>query len=670
MYSRWLRNSLIYLLILVAVIAIVFAFFSSGNDHQNVTIGEVIQDAKDGKIDKIVVDGRNLTVTYVAKLEGTEKDDIRAAKIGPNTEIEKLFLDEGIALSRAPGSTEAAAVNLEFKQGGGFGAWLGLLLNLLPFLLFGLFLLLIMRQAQGSNSQAMSFGKSRARLFTGSKVTVTFADVAGVDEAKEELAEVVEFLKYPEKFAALGARIPKGVLLVGPPGTGKTLLSRAVAGEAGVPFFSISGSEFVEMFVGVGASRVRDLFDQAKKNAPCIVFVDEIDAVGRQRGAGLGGSHDEREQTLNQILVEMDGFDQGTNVIVIAATNRPDILDPALLRPGRFDRKVILDAPDVKGREAILSVHSKGKPIADDVRMPVLAKATAGFSGADLANLVNEAAILAARRNKKIITMSEFEEAVDRVMLGPERKSKVMSDLEKRVTAFHEGGHTIVAHFLEHHDPVHKVTIVARGMSGGHTRFIGEDTSYHTPAMFRDRMASALGGLAAERLIFGEASTGPSSDIQQVTRIARSMITRWGMSKVLGPRTFGKSEELVFLGREISETRDYSEKVAESIDDEVRELIDDALSVAMRILNERRPLLDKLANILIEVETLEGDRLMSVLNSDPNDPWPPADDPSSSAPPPSSPNALDPSPRPVYQPRPAGLAWEGGSQSSTEPRKP
>src|SRR5690606_13593740 len=353
-------------------------------------------------------------------------------------QIDMILLDEGIPLEST--GEGQPGVDLKFADSGGFGPWLGLLLNLLPFLLFGLFLLLIMRQAQGSNSQAMSFGKSKARLFTGSKVTVTFADVAGVDESKEELAEVVEFLKYPEKFAALGARIPKGVLLVGPPGTGKTLLSRAVAGEAGVPFFSISGSEFVEMFVGVGASRVRDLFDQAKKNAPCIVFVDEIDAVGRQRGAGLGGSHDEREQTLNQILVEMDGFDTGTNVIIIAATNRPDILDPALLRPGRFDRKVVLDAPDVKGREAILGVHTKGKPIAPDVQNSVLAKSTPGFSGADLANLVNEAAILAARRNKKIITMAEFEEAVDRVIAGPERKSRVMSERERKVTAYHEGG--------------------------------------------------------------------------------------------------------------------------------------------------------------------------------------------------------------------------------------
>ncbi|MBI2766581.1 MAG: ATP-dependent metallopeptidase FtsH/Yme1/Tma family protein [Chloroflexi bacterium] len=665
MYSRWLRNSFIYLLILVAVIAVVFAFFNSGDSRPKVEFGQVVQDVKAGKVDKIEVNGRELTVTYSDK-NSEGKPIVKASKVASNTDIATFLSQQGIALSKAPGSTGAAAVNLAFKDTSGFGPWLGLLLNLLPFLLFGLFLLLIMRQAQGSNSQAMSFGKSRARLFTGSKVTVTFGDVAGVDEAKEELAEVVEFLKYPEKFAALGARIPKGVLLVGPPGTGKTLLSRAVAGEAGVPFFSISGSEFVEMFVGVGASRVRDLFDQAKKNAPCIVFVDEIDAVGRQRGAGLGGSHDEREQTLNQILVEMDGFDTGTNVIVIAATNRPDILDPALLRPGRFDRKVILDAPDVKGREAILAVHTKGKPIADDVIVPTLAKSTPGFSGADLANLVNEAAILAARRNKKIITMNEFEEAVDRVIAGPERKSRVMSPKEKKLTAYHEGGHTVVAHFMEHHDPPHKVTIVSRGMAGGYTRFLpDEESHYRTGSMFRDQLCSALGGHAAEELIFGEASTGPSNDIEQVTRIARAMVTRWGMSERLGPRTFGRSEELVFLGREISETRNYSEKIAEEIDDEVRRLIEEAQERARNVLREHRALLDKLATVLLEVETLEGDTLNRLLNSDPNEPWPPADMPRKEEPP-ATPRANEEAPRrPSFEPKPApGLAWEGGGNSA------
>ncbi len=663
MYSRWLRNSFIYLLILVAVIAIVFAFFSSGDDHQSIPIGDVVQKAKNNEIKKIVVDGRDLTVTLNREERG--KNVVVSSKIGPNSDLEKLLADQGVALSHTNVPANTPAVDLEYKDSSGFGPWLGLLLNILPFLLFGLFLLLIMRQAQGSNSQAMSFGKSRARLFTGSKVTVTFADVAGVDEAKEELAEVVEFLKYPEKFAALGARIPKGVLLVGPPGTGKTLLSRAVAGEAGVPFFSISGSEFVEMFVGVGASRVRDLFDQAKKNAPCIVFVDEIDAVGRQRGAGLGGSHDEREQTLNQILVEMDGFDTGTNVIVIAATNRPDILDPALLRPGRFDRKVILDAPDVKGREAILNVHTKGKPIADDVAVTTLAKSTPGFSGADLANLVNEAAILAARRNKKIITMGEFEEAVDRVIAGPERKSRVMSLHEKKVTAYHEGGHTVVAHFMEHHDPPHKVTIVSRGMAGGYTRFLpDEESHYRTRSMFRDQLCTALGGHAAEELIFGEASTGPSNDIEQVTRIARAMVTRWGMSERLGPRTFGKTDEMVFLGREISETRNYSEKIAEEIDDEVRRLIEEAQERARNILREHRDLLDKLATVLLDVETLEGEQLTKLLNSDPSAPWPPPGetrDETPSAPPPVSEEPR----RPVFEPKPTpgGLAWEGGSQA-------
>ncbi len=666
MYSRWLRNSFFYLLILVAVIAIGFAFFSGGGGNETISIGEVLQSAQNGEIREIVVDGKDLKITFLQS--GNNGNPIvKEAEVGPNTEIETLLLSNNVAISRTGVGSGTAAVDLEYKESGGFGPWLGLLLNLLPFLLFGAFLLLIMRQAQGSNSQAMSFGKSRARLFTGTKVTVTFSDVAGVDEAKEELEEVVEFLKYPEKFAALGARIPKGVLLIGPPGTGKTLLSRAVAGEAGVPFFSISGSEFVEMFVGVGASRVRDLFEQAKKNAPCIVFIDEIDAVGRQRGAGLGGSHDEREQTLNQILVEMDGFDTGTNVIVIAATNRPDILDPALMRPGRFDRKVILDAPDVKGREAILNVHLKGKPIDDDVKRTVLAKSTPGFSGADLANLVNEAAILAARRNKKVITMSEFEEAVDRVIAGPERKSRVMTEHEKKLTAYHEGGHTIVAHFLEHHDPPHKVTIISRGMAGGYTRFLpDEDTHYRTPSMFKDQLTAALAGHATEELIYGEASTGPSNDIEQVTNIARAMVTRWGMSAKLGPRTFGRSDDMIFLGREISEARNYSEKIAEEIDDEVRELIKFAQDRARTIVREQRPLLEKLVNVLMEVETLEGDTLRKLLNSDPEEPWSPADFPSPA--PPSAPSSEEePETRPTFEPRSApGLAWEGGRSASTD----
>ena len=672
MYSRWLRNSLLWLLALVAIIAIVFAFFSGGEDHPEIAFGKVVSDAENNLIDTIEVDGTDLTVTYVSTEAGGQAD-VRRSKIGANTDIESLLVERGISINgpiSTPGQPTQPGVVLEYQESGGFGPWLGLLLNLLPFLLFGAFLLLIMRQASGSNSQAMSFGKSRARLFTGSKVTVTFTDVAGCDEAKEELVEVVEFLKYPEKFAALGARIPKGVLLVGPPGTGKTLLSRAVAGEAGGPFFSISGSEFVEMFVGVGASRVRDLFDQAKKNAPCIVFVDEIDAVGRQRGAGLGGSHDEREQTLNQILVEMDGFDTGTNVIIIAATNRPDILDPALLRPGRFDRKVILDGPDVKGREAILAVHTKGKPIADDVRPAVIAKSTPGFSGADLANLVNEAAILAARRNKKIISMNEFEEAIDRVSMGPERKSRVMSEHEKKVTAFHEGGHTVLAHFMEHHDPPHKVTIVARGMAGGYTKFLpDEETHYRTRRMFRDQLAVALGGHAAEELIFGEASTGPSNDIEQATRIARAMVTRWGMSDNLGPRTFGKTDEMIFLGREIAETRNYSEKIAEQIDEEVRALIQDAQERARTVLREHEDLLTKLATVLLEVETIEGEPLARLLDSDPNESWPPADLKEKDPPKPSEPESSGTEERPSFEaPRKPGLAWEGGGTSHIDPK--
>jgi len=556
-------------------------------------------------------------------------------------------------------------VDVKVKEPSQFGNVFGLLFNFLPLIIFGGILLFMMRQAQGSNSQAMSFGKSRARMFTGNKPTVTFVDVAGVDEAKEELQEVVEFLKYPEKFAALGARIPRGVLLVGPPGTGKTLLSRAVAGEAGVPFFSISGSEFVEMFVGVGASRVRDLFDQAKRNAPCIVFVDEIDAVGRQRGAGLGGSHDEREQTLNQILVEMDGFDTNTNVIVVAATNRPDILDPALLRPGRFDRTVILDRPDVRGRRAILEVHAKGKPMDTNTSLETLAKQTPGFSGADLANLVNEAAILAARRNKKKISMDEFNEAVDRVIAGPERKSRVISPREKEVIAYHEAGHALVASRLAEADPVFKITIVSRGMAGGFTRFLPEeDRHLGTKAHYQAQLAVSLGGHQAEELVFGDTTTGPSDDISKATKIARQMITQWGMSERLGPRTFGRKEELVFLGREISEQRDYSEKVAEEIDDEVRRLIEQAKEVAHSIVVENRHVLDRVARKLIEDETIEGDDVTRLFASDDDYTSEPAALPKPPAPPSRSDEPQEQRPE-LPKPRPApGLVWGGGATTS------
>ena len=498
-------------------------------------------------------------------------------------------------------------------------SWLGLLLTgLLPLLVIGGFIFFMMRQAQGTNNQALSFGKSRARMFLGNKTVVTFNDVAGVDEAKTELQEVVEFLKYPEKFNSLGARIPRGVLLVGPPGTGKTLMARAVAGEAGVPFFSISGSEFVEMFVGVGASRVRDLFDQAKRNSPCIVFVDEIDAVGRQRGAGLGGSHDEREQTLNQILVEMDGFDTNTNVIVVAATNRPDVLDPALLRPGRFDRQVILDRPDMKGRTEILKVHTKGKPLDKGVEVEGVARQSPGFSGADLANLVNEAAILAARRNKKVIGMSEFQEALERIVAGPERKSRVISDAEKAIIAYHEGGHAVVQRILPKCDPVAKVTIISRGMALGYTMALPtEDRYLQSKTEFEDKIAGLLGGNVAERLIFGDTTTGASNDIEKATDLARRMVTEFGMSDKLGPLSFGKRDEMVFLGRSMGEQRDYSDEVARTIDEEVRAIIDKAYERATEVLTTHRDKLIALAEKLVAEETVDSDGFEALFSDMP-----------------------------------------------------
>src|SRR5262245_34464918 len=545
------------------------------------------------------------------ELKDQPQQKIRVRK-DPNSDIYDIFRTTGVPPEKID------QIEVEYRKPPEFGNWIGLTVQFLPFIFLALFLLFMMRQAQGSNNQALSFGKSRARMFMGNKPSVTFQDVAGVEEAKQELQEIVEFLKYPEKFAALGARIPHGVLLVGPPGTGKTLLARAVAGEAGVPFFSISGSEFVEMFVGVGASRVRDLFDQAKRNAPCIVFVDEIDAVGRQRGAGLGGSHDEREQTLNQILVELDGFDTNTNVIAVAATNRPDVLDPALLRPGRFDRQVVLDRPDINGRKAVLTVHSKGKPLDKSVEIEVLAKQTAGFSGADLANLLNEAAILAARRNKKTIGLPELEEAVDRVMAGPERKSRVISDKEKEITAYHEAGHAVVAKFLRNVDPLHKVTIIPRGMMGGYTRLLPtEDRYLYTKSTFEDILVFALGGRVAEDLVYSEITTGAENDIERATQMARRMVTEYGMSKRRGPVALGHKEELVFLGREIAEQKNYSEKVAEAIDEEIRSLIDTADSRAREILNNHRDALERLARALIKSETLEGEELERVFQDGP-----------------------------------------------------
>ena len=496
-----------------------------------------------------------------------------------------------------------------------------ILISLLPTLvLVGIMVFFVwwmLRQSQSGNNQAMSFGRSRARLVAGDKPSITFMDVAGVDEAKQELGEIVEFLKYPDKFTAVGARIPKGVLLVGPPGTGKTLLSKAVAGEAGVPFFSISGSEFVEMFVGVGASRVRDLFDQAKKNSPCIVFVDEIDAVGRQRGAGLGGGHDEREQTLNQLLVEMDGFETATHVIVIAATNRPDVLDPALLRPGRFDRHVMLDRPDIRGRRAILEVHSRNKPLDPAVDLEVLAKQTPGFSGADLANLINEAAILAARQNRKLVSMPHLEEAIARVIAGPERKSRMISENEKATIAYHEMGHALVGMSLEHTDPVHKISIVSRGMALGWTLSLPtEDRYLVSKAELLDQLAQMLGGRCAEDLILGEANitTGASDDIRKATDLARKMVTEWGMSDKLGPRTFGERQEMVFLGRDLGEQRNYSEDIASEIDQEVHHLVETAFLRAKEVLRRREHILRVLAARLTEVETMEGTEMKRIID--------------------------------------------------------
>ena len=606
MSGRWLRNSFIYLLILVAVVAIVFTLFGQGGGSTDIesSPSTLIDEVRAGRVNEIVV--RRDTVSY--KLVGAEETSKFEKEQG---ETVSAILDRGnIPLEDHP--------RIIIKEPSFWSRLPGLLLTFLPIIFIVAILFYFLRQAQGGSNQAMSFGKSKARMFTGNRPSVTFLDVAGVEEAKEELAEVVEFLKYPEKFAALGARIPKGVLLVGPPGTGKTLLAKAVAGEAGVPFFSLSGSEFVEMFVGVGASRVRDLFEQAKRNSPCIVFIDEIDAVGRHRGSGLGGSHDEREQTLNQTLVEMDGFETNTNVIIVAATNRPDILDPALLRPGRFDRQVVLDKPDIKGRKAILEVHAKGKPLDSSVSLELIAKQTPGFSGADLANLVNEGCILAARRGKKKVTMSELDEAVDRVIAGPERKSRVISEREREIIAYHEAGHALVGFLLPKADPPYKISIVARGMAGGFTRFLPEeDRHLYTKSQFNAMLAATLGGMASEALVFEEASTGPQDDLQKATSLARQMVTQWGMSEHLGPRTFGRKEEMIFLGREISEQRNYSEKVAEEIDDEVRNLVDQAYQTATEELTKNREKLEQIVKILREEETIEGDILQAILDAEP-----------------------------------------------------
>jgi cell division protease FtsH len=681
------RSLIIWLIVLAVVIAVFFTLISPGTKSVAVQSSQLITDLQQGK------GPGNETLTSANPADVTIKDTSLTAVIDGTTyttNVPSNFDAFQVFASQITNGT----VNVNYQGSSRWSSIGNVLITFLLLILFGVLILFIFRQAQGGSNQALSFGRSRARMVTGDKPTVTFGDVAGVDEAKQELQEVVEFLKYPEKFIALGARIPRGVLLVGPPGTGKTLLARAVAGEAGVPFFSISGSEFVEMFVGVGASRVRDLFDQAKRNAPCIIFVDEIDAVGRHRGSGLGGGHDEREQTLNQILVEMDGFDSSTKVIVVAATNRPDILDPALLRPGRFDRRVVLDQPDINGRKAILQVHSKGKPLETDVDLEVIAKQTPGFSGADLANLVNEAAILAARHNKKKIGLSDLEESIDRVLLGPERKSRVIGMKEKEIIAYHEAGHALVTRNLPKADPVHKISVVARGMAGGYTKQLPtEDRRLHSVSQLRDMLTTLMGGRAAEELIFGktEVTTGAQSDLEQATDIARGMVKRYAMSDEpryevmaisaviaeiladniksievygddllvqtkdgrifqsrkesdfslveflrekgintssdgvqvivkdstslggLGLRTFGRREELVFLGRMVDEQKDYGDKVADAIDAEIKSLVEDAYTKAKDILTRNKAKLVQIAQRLISEETLEGEKLEALF---------------------------------------------------------
>jgi cell division protease FtsH len=604
--SRFPRSSLFYFA-LVVVLGLIFWFtWSSIQNSQNQgdwDFSTMMSKAADGQVRTVDISGTDGTVTDV--------DGHKHNVVLPDCSGECKYMDDLRGYSVQGGGT--VQVKFEKSQTGSYLISV-LLPNIILVILIAAFMWWVLRQTQSGNNQAISFGRSRARMIAGDKPAITFADVAGVEEAKQELTEIVEFLKFPEKFVALGARIPKGVLLVGSPGTGKTLLSKAVAGEAGVPFFSISGSEFVEMFVGVGASRVRDLFDQAKKNSPCIVFVDEIDAVGRQRGAGLGGGHDEREQTLNQLLVEMDGFDTNTHVIVIAATNRPDVLDPALLRPGRFDRHVVLDRPDIRGRRAILDVHARNKPLDSTVDLDVLARQTPGFSGADLANLINEAAILAARANKKVIGMDELEEAISRVIAGPERKSRRITDREKEIVAYHETGHALVMKALPHTDPVHKITIIARGMAGGWVMSLPEEDEYmESRDKLQDEIAGALGGRVAEEIVFGDITSGAESDINKVTQIARRMVTQWGMSDKLGPVKMGNKEELVFLGRDLGEQRNYSEEVAAIIDEEVRSIINHGYQTAKQILTKQRTLMDAVVERLKVDETLSGKELDEII---------------------------------------------------------
>jgi len=594
-------SNFIILLVVIAAIAIGVTYFNQGPKPEQVGISKVAEEVKAGDVKSIAVTGTDVAITLNNGAKQT-------SQLGSNEQITTTLKDLG---------ADPSKVQLDIKQSTDSALWVTLLTTLVPFILIIGFFWFMLRQAQGGNNQAMSFGKSGARLNDASKDKVTFADVAGAAEAKQELYEIVDFLKHPKKYIALGAKIPKGVLLFGSPGTGKTLVAKAVAGEAGVPFYSISGSEFVEMFVGVGASRVRDLFAKAKKNAPCIIFIDEIDAVGRQRGTGMGGSHDEREQTLNQILVEMDGFETDTNVIVMAATNRPDVLDPALQRPGRFDRKVVLDMPDVADREAILKVHSKNKPLSKNVHLGIIAKQTPGSSGADLQNILNEAAILAARENKKEIFQSDVEAAVEKVYLGPERKGGLMNEEEKKITAYHESGHAVVGHILENTDPIHKISIVSRGMALGVTWSLPEeDRKLMSKAQLEDELAMLLAGRAAEQIFMKDITTGATNDMEKATKLSREMVTRYGMSAKLGHRVYGRRDELVFLGRELGEhDKDYSEKIAADIDSEVDRLIEEGYGKAVSTINKNKKKLENVAAELLKKETLDSAEFLAIMGA-------------------------------------------------------
>lgn len=608
--NRFFRNTGFYLLIFLVTVGIV-NFILSGTDK----VGKLTYQEF-----RVQLKADNVTELALRPENGTYRVEGTLAKAIPGQESNKFFtnvpLYDSDVVKLVEEKIDAQKVkNVAFNPAEGNSIWLTFLTSIIPFVIIFILFFFLLNNAQGGGSRVMNFGKSRAKLYNEEKKRVTFDDVAGADEEKAELEEVVDFLKDNRKFNAVGARIPKGVLLVGPPGTGKTLLARAVAGEAGVPFFSISGSDFVEMFVGVGASRVRDLFENAKKNAPCIIFIDEIDAVGRQRGAGLGGGHDEREQTLNQLLVEMDGFGGNEGIIMIAATNRPDILDPALLRPGRFDRQITVDRPDIKGREAVLKVHARNKPIGEDVKLEVIARGTSGFTGADLENLLNEAALLTARRNKKQITMTEVDEAIDRVIAGPAKKSRVVSEDERRLVAFHEAGHTIIGYHLRNAEMVHKVTIIPRGQAGGYTVMLPkEDRFFATKTDLLDKIVGLLGGRVAEELVLGDISTGAHNDFQRATAIARSMITEYGMSK-LGPMQFGKSQGQVFLGRDYGNERNYSDKIAYEIDQEMQNIINECYAKCTELLTKHRDQLDLIANTLLRVETLDADQIKQLIET-------------------------------------------------------